>query len=255
MNYEQRLREINLKLLEPYKGAKVHHSIGCLTCDHVFIATPISKLQNFKRTNAKGCPLCARHREISKAELSRAKNKQLLKDKGLTVHTPWTGQRVADKYNTQIVLEVTQEKCGHTFTASAINLICTPMTCSVCGRKERTAAVTAWSKANSAAKAPTREPFARYRAKVQSITNRNYKQYKNQINPMGLPFGRCGDTNTYQLDHIVPVRWCFEHYVPVELAASVANLQILTWQDNLKFKNKLKGELPDDFKRYAHFSG
>lgn len=188
---------------------------------------------------------------MERHKLSRLKNLQIIKDRGLEVLSDWTGQRVADKHNTHINVTVRNTTCGHIFTSSAVNLLTRGITCKICGIEQRTKNINEWSKANSAEWQKTADIWKKYRANVTRMTRATYKKHKNQINPMGLPFGRCGDDGKYQLDHIVPVRWCFEHYVPVEMVAALDNLQILDWRTNVSSRDHLKGELPVKFRMYA----
>lgn len=247
-DYTQQLLEAGLRLTEPYKGAKQHHTILCLICNETFIATPLSKVQTYSKCGWQGCAKCT---SFKKYEAARQKNLDELKDRGIELITPWNGQVGSGKESTGVMIRVRNTKCGHEFPVNAKNLMAKNSPCSVCGIAERTKHINKWSKNNSAAKAPTRELYARYRSKVQSITNKVYKKHKDIINPNDLPIGRCGEDGKFQLDHIVPVRWCFEHYVPIEMVAALDNLQMLDWRTNVGNRDNLKGELPAKFLPYA----
>jgi hypothetical protein len=43
----------------------------------------------------------------------------------------------------------------------------------------------------------------------------------------------------FVVDHIIPIRWCFRNGVPIHLAASVKNLQVISSLDNILKGNRL----------------
>lgn len=247
--YTNKLAEAGLQLAESYKGAKVHHNILCLLCSETFVATPLSKLQNFKKTRCKGCPSCTNK---ARYDNSRLHNIQSLQDKGFIIHTKWTGQRVADRNNAPIDLTVTQTKCGHTFTSTAVNLLSRGVTCSVCAKLYKTGVINASSERRSNAWKRTAPEWKVYRSNVTKHTRVTYKANKHIVNPHNYPTGRAGTPGAYHLDHIVPVRWCFERNVPPEIVANVTNLQMLPWLDNVASRDHIKGELPAIFLPYAN---
>lgn len=76
-------------------------------------------------------------------------------------------------------------------------------------------------------------PFLEYSRLARRLTEETYRLYKHQINPDDLPRTRCGVLGGYQLDHKKSVLKCFEEGLSAETCASVENLQMLSWQDNL----------------------
>lgn len=247
LTYPNKLLEIGLELNESFKGAKKHHSIKCLECNNIFTATPISKLQNFKKHKLTGCPDCSNTKKYND---SRQQNLQILTDKGLLYPDWWTGQRVWDKDSTQILLPVTQTNCGHSFTSTVINLLSTDMTCSVCGKEERTSHINKWSLANSEEWKKTADIWQMYKSRVTKLSRISYKKNKEKINPNNLPTGRAGIEGAYHIDHIVPMRYCFINHIPEELCAHPDNLQMLGWRDNVGSRDKLKEYVPDIFKEF-----
>ena len=53
------------------------------------------------------------------------------------------------------------------------------------------------------------------------------------INPNRYVRTLCGVKDGWQLDHIIPIKECFERNIPPEEAASINNLRMLPWKDNL----------------------
>lgn len=82
-------------------------------------------------------------------------------------------------------------------------------------------------------------------------TRSTYHKHKATINPKTLLRGLAGQEGAYHLDHIVPVRWCFEHYIPIDVCAHYTNLQMLHWNDNVGSRDKIKeGKVPLIFQPY-----
>lgn len=79
--------------------------------------------------------------------------------------------------------------------------------------------------------------YKRYCLEVRGLTEENYKKYSDIINPDNLTRSRCGVENGYQLDHIKSIKECWNQNLSVEFAASVENLEMISWQQNLKKRN------------------
>jgi hypothetical protein len=69
-----------------------------------------------------------------------------------------------------------------------------------------------------------------YKMDVRVITERNYKKYKNIINPTNLIRGK--GEGKYELDHIVSIFDGFKNNIPPEIIATPCNLQMLKGQIN-----------------------
>ena len=80
---------------------------------------------------------------------------------------------------------------------------------------------------------PTTKEYRLYRNNVARLTERNYVEYIDDINPRRYPRTIAGVEGGYQLDHIKPVRECFDEGVAPEEAASVHNLRMLPWRENI----------------------
>lgn len=79
---------------------------------------------------------------------------------------------------------------------------------------------------------PNKSAFKDYRRQVQSITEKNYRNYKFKINPHNFPRTKCGVTGGYQLDHKISVKEGFDNGIPVYEIGRVDNLQMLPWKEN-----------------------
>ena len=73
-----------------------------------------------------------------------------------------------------------------------------------------------------------------YYRKVRWLTEKIYSEHKNIINPNSHPRTLCGVEGGYQLDHIMGVADCFINEKSVEYCASVENLQMIPWKENLE---------------------
>lgn len=240
MSYEQRLLEIGIILLEPFNGAKTHHSMKCVHCNHEWTATPLSKTQAYQKYGYNGCPECNRVRVQERNEITRQQNIQIVHNKGLIIESDWDGRNALGKNCTPILVTFRNPKCGHIFTCNAVNILRTDTVCTVCGKEERTSHINNWSKSNSEEWKKTADIWQKYKSKVTKLTKQSYKNNKHNINPNNLPIGRAGTEGAYHIDHIVPIRYCFEHFVSEEICAHPDNLQMLGWRENIGSRDKLK---------------
>ena len=251
MTYTEKLASIVIKLLEPLKQVKVHHKMQCMQCDHIWSATPISKLQNFKKHGIKGCPLCS---DAAKYEHIRQTNIQKLKDRGLEILSDWDGTTSNGKDCVVIDVTVRNTNCGHTFTSTSKNLLTRGIECTVCGITHRTNYINAWSELNSTKWRQTATEWQEYKSDVTKLTRINYKNNKHIINPDNLPTGRAGIEGAYHVDHIIPIRYCFNNKIPVHICADKSNLQMLGWRENVGSRDRLKEgvKIPNVLKPYIH---
>ena len=80
---------------------------------------------------------------------------------------------------------------------------------------------------------PDMPEYKKYVSAVHRITREVYAKHVESINPNGYPRTLCGVEGGWQLDHIIPIKECFERGIePVE-AAAVSNLRMLPWKENL----------------------
>lgn len=248
MTYEQLLEDENkIKLLEPFKGAKQHHAMQCLTCSHQWVATPVSKRQTYKKYKVGGCPACNAAKRTVHHQTTRDKRFQEFKERGIEILDPtYDGRLRLDRSKTlkEEKILVRNVHCGHEFFVTPLNLIQSSVECGVCGPRRRAGALTEWSKANSAAWKETATEWQKYKAEVACITEQSYRQHQHTINPFNFPRGKAGQDGAYHLDHIIPKRYCFENGIPAEVCADYRNLRMIGWRENVGARDNLKGSIP-----------
>jgi hypothetical protein len=242
--------ENKIKLLEPFKGTKVHHDMECLVCGHIWSATPLSKRQTYKKYGVGGCPECNKTAKQQINNKTRDAHAMHLRERGIIVLDPTLLQRTTTKK-----IWFKNIHCGHEFEAHPGNVIQRGMACTVCGIKNRTANATKWSKANSAKWQETATEWQKYKSIVEKLTRQTYTQYKKEINPHNLPRGKAGEEGAYHLDHRVPKRFCFDNNIPPEVCASKENLQMIGWRENVGSRNHIKGSVPPSFFKYLVNAG
>jgi len=88
-----------------------------------------------------------------------------------------------------------------------------------------------------------------YRSCVVKLSNKNYKKYKNIINPNNIKRGRV----KYHLDHIYSVMDGFKNNISFDVISNPYNLKLLYYKDNLnKFDNSWQSK-DDLYKGYNKF--
>jgi len=248
--YTHQLADIGIELLEPYKGAKTHHTMRCVACNHEWSATPISKVQNFKKWGKGGCPECTRTHKDKEKNIIRTTNIQKLKDRGIVVLDDWDGTTGKGKESMCIDVTVKNTNCGHTFTATSKNLLTRNVSCPICAREYKNSVLTASSKTRSEEWQKTATDWKIYKSAVTKLTRKNYLANKAVINPQNLPTGRAGVEGAYHIDHIVPIRYCYNNNIPEHICADPSNLQMLGWRENVGSRDKLKGDVPAIFEQF-----
>lgn len=100
--------------------------------------------------------------------------------------------------------------------------------CSSCGGKRRAAkALEGFLKTH--ARTYDTEVFDDYRRKVHLHSEKVYRENQDILNPLGIK----RSINGHHLDHKIPIVLCFREYIPIEVAGSLPNLELLTAPDNL----------------------
>lgn len=234
--YILKLKEINISLLEDFNGAKRHHLMKCDICSHEWKATPLSKLQNYKRHGNGGCPECTLQRNYFE---KRQKFLQDIQNVGFEILTlNYDGNR---EPNNKILVK--NLRCGHQFETRPKNILSRNINCPVCNKEEKIKRLNASSKQRSEEFQQTASDWDVYRHRVYMETRRTYNNFKSEINPDNLPRGKAGVDGAYHLDHIVPVRYCFDNNIPVDICAHYSNLQMLEWSSNVGSRDKLKEDV------------
>lgn len=238
--YPNRLKSIGITLLDDYCGAKKHHMMQCDKCLYKWSATPISKLRNFKKFTSGGCPECTK--------LQREQNDYIPKRKAFIQNIVSRGFEILSEYDDMQPLNdkftVRNIKCGHIFNTRTKNIISRNINCPICNTKRKREVFQQLNKDRQAEYQLTASDWNIYRHEVYQLTRETYKHNKQIINPNNLFRGRAGVDGAYHLDHLVPVRYCFDNNIPPKLCAHASNLQMLHWNDNIGFRDKLKSHLP-----------
>ena len=239
--YPDKLKDIGIRLLEPFKGAKKHHLLKCIECNQEWSATPLSKLQNFKKHGYKGCPECTSTMRYAEA---RKGNIKKLKDRGIEIlsNNYFGKQRIEEgKY---IKIKVKNTNCGHIFESSPANLLSRNVNCPTCNAQRKRQAFQQFNLDRQIEYRKTASEWDIFRHDVYQQTRQTYKEHHQTINPNNLMRGKAGVDGAYHLDHRVPVRYCFDHSIPSHICAHHTNLQMLHWNDNVGSLDKLKTNIP-----------
>lgn len=137
---------------------------------------------------------------------------------------------------------ITNRDCGHTFTAKLDNVLNGFTKCGVCGPSTRiknamTKYVEKYGRNYDLSK------WNDYRKEAWVITNLYYKENKHQLNPMGLPRKKAGShPDAVNVDHIIPMIYCFKNSLPIELATDPLNIRVISAVENLQKKQKFTEE-------------
>lgn len=116
---------IKLKLTQPDKKSSEHQEIVCLICKHTFVATPKSKMANFRKYKTQGCPECYKKRlAVTKPSRQKLKLFQISKN-----------YHILDTKD-NITYTVMRKDCGHIFNAHCTNLRYNKISCKLCNKTE-----------------------------------------------------------------------------------------------------------------------
>lgn len=95
----------------------------------------------------------------------------------------------------------------------------------------------AWMKKFDIVRIRKSSVYQKYQRKVRWLTEKNYVEHKDIINPYNYPRTLCGVDGGYQLDHIIGIFECFKSNISIEECASIKNLQLIPWRQNLEKRN------------------
>jgi hypothetical protein len=121
------------------------------------------------------------------------------------------------------------KECNTTFT---VNRASKKKYCSH-SCQQRTANVAAKGIGSRKMRNPATPEYKKYARQVHGLSQKIYEEYKDVINPNNYPRTLCGVEDGWQLDHITPIKECFEKGLSPQEAAQVSNLRMLPWKDNL----------------------
>lgn len=75
--------------------------------------------------------------------------------------------------------------------------------------------------------------FKNYKRLVHRLSGYNYTKHIDIINPNRYTRTLCGVEGGWQLDHIIPIKECYEKGMTPQEASSIENLRMLPWKENL----------------------
>lgn len=235
--YPECLNTIQLEIAEPFISSNTKHLIRCLWCGNTFMATPKSKMANAKRTGLHGCPKCTIDQRFA---ADKANIREALKNLGFEIKEDFRSKL---EY---VTARNTNCPCGRWWKTKPEYLKSGRSFCRPCNDDKKR---TRFDQINKDRELVYDGTIKKYKAIVTSITEKNYKQYKDIINPSDLPRTR-SNVDGYQLDHIVPVVTCFRNGVPAELCADISNLRMVRRMDNAKKWSKPTESIPPKLRKY-----
>ena len=99
--------------------------------------------------------------------------------------------------------------------------------------QQRTANVAKKGVGSRTIRNPLIKEYTKYARTIHALSQKIYEQNIDMINPNRYPRTLCGVKNGWQLDHIIPIKECFQRGITPQDAASISNLRMLPWHDNL----------------------
>ena len=84
----------------------------------------------------------------------------------------------------------------------------------------------------------TTPEYRKYSRKVHKLSHKTYIYNIEIINPERHQRTLCGVEGGWQLDHIIPIKECYNKGISVEEASSINNLRMLPWKENLSRNKK-----------------
>lgn len=125
----QKFKDINITLLEPYKGYKAKILMKCDICGNEALSTPQVRLQGFRKYGTNGCKTC---HEKNKYTKEREQVFDIIKSHNITILTEsYNGNQSSTE-----MITVRNNNCGHTFDITPNNLLFKTK-CPVCGIEQR----------------------------------------------------------------------------------------------------------------------
>ncbi len=237
----------NIIVLESYKGAKKHHNVKCTCCNHTWNVTLIAIKQLNKKYGTNSCPNCKLIRINTIKQDQRIKAINLIKQK-FNILSEYDGRQ-----NTTTKITVQNKQCGHIFESAPGNLLHRDVGCPVCNKEIKIKTLNESNVARQTLYNLTASDWDKYRRSVYSLTRKAYIKHESIINPNQYPRGLAGRKDAYHLDHIVPIRWCFDNGVPPDKCGHYTNLRMVQWLDNIKKRDVLPNhqDIPEILVEYV----
>lgn len=239
--YIKLLETIGIIPSDPNGSSKKHQILVCRLCNNKWMATPKSKVQNYKKYNAVGCPICT---DKQRYRNERAVNINKINEK-FEIITDLKDIKVQN----YLKIKIKNRQCEHIFESTIGNLLHRNVNCRVCNDKIKSNRCVIQNELKYQKALSIRTGFRRYQFKVYRRTKETYFKYKSEINPNNLPRILAGKGEGYHLDHIASIYQCFKHDVPAELCAHKDNLRLIPWHDNVTKHTKIH-IIPDILKEY-----
>lgn len=230
--YPDCLLDIGLKVLGEFTASHKHHNIECLLCGNVFLATPKSKMANFKQHGAKGCPKCT-------MDFRFAEEKRQMQEKIKSL-----GFIVSDFRSKLDEVEATNTncKCGRSWKTKPIYLLSERSFCKPCNDELKSSRMKSFNETRTNQSLQKIGEFRWYKKVVMNMSNTNYINNQDKFN--------LKRNKQNHLDHIVPVSYCFKNKIPPEVCAGLDNLRVIPAIQNLKKNINITTKIPDSIKQY-----
>ena len=138
--------------------------------------------------------------------------------------------------------DITNTKCGHRFKVTVLNLFKNENYCPECGNKDKYKQL---SNRNLARQRPKEviDSYNLYKNYVLTQTRRLYSEHKHVINPKNLLITRVDlHEDAHNLDHVVPIVYCWENRIDPDLCASLENIRVMKARKNISKNKKLTKE-------------
>lgn len=233
--YPECLSELNLEVVGKYINSNTHTKLKCLECGSTFRATPKSKMMNFKKYGATGCPDCTKNKRQS---YINENNTDKIKSLGFTILSPYKG------VHEKIKVINNNCSCGRAWWATANNILMEKSFCKPCNDDDKRNRMNYWNNFRSVKALEKLEGFDLYRKQVRLLSESNYRTYKNDLTNGGkILRGR----KLNHLDHIIPISFCFKNDIPIDVCADISNLRLITEAENIKKNNYILERIPKIF--------
>lgn len=237
-SYPECLHDIGLKVARKYTRASDHHTLECLLCHSEFIATPKSKMQNYKKHGKRGCPACIRTDRYSDTHVV---NSEKMIEMGYKLLTPYTGL-----YDDIKVVNTTCG-CNREWITTPSGILSGRSYCKPCNDEKKIKRMHHWNLQRSTLGLKKLSGFRRYRKHVRILTETAYRDNEHELTNNGkFQRGR----GKYHLDHIIPITFCYKHNIPPSVCAHPTNLKLLPEADNIRKSKTITSKIPTIFKEY-----
>lgn len=236
--YEFLINEVKLRPSDVSLSTNVHQPHECLLCGNVFTVTAKSKIVNFRKYNAPGCPICTAEDRYS---LDREEMLAKITHMGYSVLSP------IERYKEKVLVLNTNCNCGRSWETTPQTLLSGRAFCRPCNDDKKRQRFDDLNKERAVEDDGSLESYRRI---VRNLTSKTYDKHEDVINPNGHQRGRSGNGDSWHLDHIVPIVQCYRNSVPPEICADVSNLQMVFWENNAKKWSKPPSFIPDIIKPY-----